>query len=59
MNFSLGSPLILLNYVLSSMSVYFISFLKPPSGIISSFYYIFSTFFLGGCENSRKMSWIK
>jgi len=59
MNFSLRGCLILLKHMLSSIPVYFLSFLKPPSGIIYSLYSIFRTFFSGGCEDSRKMSWIK
>ena len=46
---SFGGRLILLKFVMSSLSVYFLSFFKAPSCIISSIESIFkSFFFLGG-----------
>jgi len=58
-NLSMGGRLILFRYVLSSIPVYFLSFFKAPSGIISTLEYIFNAFFLGGCEGIRKITWIK
>jgi hypothetical protein len=51
--------LVLLKSVLSAVPVYFLSFFKAPSGIISSLDSIFSNFFWGGGEDVRKISWIK
>ena len=47
-NLSLGGRLVLLKSVMSSVPVYFLSFFKAPSGIISSLDSIFQLFFLGG-----------
>ncbi|GAU26327.1 hypothetical protein TSUD_56250 [Trifolium subterraneum] len=58
-NLSFGGRLILLKFVMSSVPVYFLSFFKAPSGIISSLESMFSHFFWGGCEENRKTSWIK
>jgi hypothetical protein len=45
---SFGGRLILLKVVLSSLPVYFLSFFKAPTGIISSIESIFKNFFWGG-----------
>jgi len=45
---SFRGRLILLKLVLTSLSVYALSFFKAPSGIISSIESIFNFFFLGG-----------
>ena len=58
-NLSLGGRLILLKFVLSAIPVYFLSFFKAPSGIISSLDSIFSKKKLGGGEDVRKIAWIK
>jgi hypothetical protein len=58
-NLSMGGHLILLKYVLSTLPVYFLSFFKAPSGIISSLESILNAFFGGGSEDFRKISWIK
>ncbi|GAU46317.1 hypothetical protein TSUD_243380, partial [Trifolium subterraneum] len=58
-NLSFGGRLILLKSVLSSIPVYFLSFFKAPSGIISTLESIFCHFFWGGCEANRKIAWIK
>jgi len=47
-NLSMGSRFILLKSDLSSIPIYFLSFFKVPTGIISTLEYIFNTFFLGG-----------
>jgi len=57
-NLSLGGRLVLLKSVLSSLPVYFLSFFKAPACIISSIESIFNCFFLGGCEEVRKIYWI-
>jgi len=44
---SLGGRLVLLKYVMSSLSVYALSFFKAPSGIVSSIESILNCFFLG------------
>ena len=44
---SFGGRLILLNFVLSSLPVYFLSIFKAPAGIISSIESVFKRFFLG------------
>jgi hypothetical protein len=46
-NLSFGGRLILLKSVMSSIPVYFLSFFKAPSGIISALESIFCHFFLG------------
>jgi exonuclease III len=58
-NLSMGGRLILLKSVLSSIPVYFLSFFKAPSGIISILESLFNAFFWGGCEDFRKITWIK
>ncbi|GAU17363.1 hypothetical protein TSUD_232390 [Trifolium subterraneum] len=58
-NLSIGGRLILLKSVLSSIPVYFLSFFKAPSGIISALESIFCQFLWGGSEENRKLSWIK
>ena len=45
---SFGGRLILLKYVLSSLPVYFLSFFRAPTGIISSIESVLNFFFLGG-----------
>jgi len=55
----MGGRLILLKSVLSSIPIYFLFFFKAPSGIISSIESIFNAFFWGGCEDIRKITWIK
>ena len=58
-NLSLGGRLVLLKSVLSSIPVYFLSFFKAPSGIISTLDSLFINFFWGGGEDFRKLSWTK
>ncbi|PNY15039.1 cysteine-rich receptor-like protein kinase, partial [Trifolium pratense] len=56
---SFGGRLVLLKSVLTSLPVYALSFFKAPSGTISSIESLFTNFFfLGGCEDSRKISWV-
>jgi hypothetical protein len=56
---SFGGRLVLLKSVLSSLPVYFLSFFKAPTCIISSIESIFKNFFWGGCEVSKKIAWVK
>ena len=46
-NLSFGGRLVLLKFVLSSLPIYFLSFFKAPSGIISSIESLFNCFFWG------------
>jgi hypothetical protein len=56
---SFGGRLLLLKSVLTSLSVYALSFFKAPAGTISSIDSLLINFFLGGgSEDSRKTSWI-
>ena len=55
---SFGGRLILLKYVLSSLPVYFLSFFKAPTGIISSIESILKICFWGGGEDVRKIAWV-
>ncbi|KAK2414519.1 hypothetical protein QL285_037103 [Trifolium repens] len=55
----MGGRLVLLKSVLSSILVYFLSFFKAPTGIISLIESIFKAFLWGGSEESRKIHWIK
>jgi len=56
-NLSFRGRLVLLKFVMSSLPVYFLSFLKAPTGIISSIEYIL-IFFFGGEGDLRKISWV-
>jgi len=53
-----GDCLVLLKFVLTSLHVYALSFFKAPSSIIASLDSLLIRFFLGGCEENRKISWI-
>jgi len=55
---SFGGRLILLKSVLSSLPVYFLSFFKAPTVIISSIESLFKIFFWGGGEVVRKIAWV-
>ncbi|GAU48120.1 hypothetical protein TSUD_141420 [Trifolium subterraneum] len=55
----MGGRLVLIKFVLSSIPVYFLSFFKAPTGIISLIESIFKAFLWGGSEDSRKINWIK
>ncbi|PNY13834.1 cysteine-rich receptor-like protein kinase [Trifolium pratense] len=56
---SMGGRLVLLKSVLSSLSVYFLSFFKAPAGIIRSIESLFKSFLWGGSEDIRKINWVK
>jgi hypothetical protein len=55
----MGGRLILLKSILFSISMYFLSFFKAPTGIISLMKSIFKAFLWGESEESRKINWIK
>ena len=55
---SFGARLVLLKSILTSLPVYALSFFKAPSGIIASIESFLIRFFLGGCEDNRKIAWI-
>jgi len=50
--------LVLLKSVLTALPVFALSFFKAPSSIISSIESLLIKFFLGGCEDHRKISWV-
>jgi hypothetical protein len=56
---SFGGRLVLLKFVLSSLPVYFLSFFKALTCIISSLESLFKCFLKGGGEEIRKINWIK
>jgi hypothetical protein len=56
---SMGGRLVLIKSVLSSIPVYFLSFFKAPTCIISLIEYTFKAFLWGGSKESRKINWIK
>ncbi|GAU48313.1 hypothetical protein TSUD_405300 [Trifolium subterraneum] len=55
---SFGGRLVLLKSVLTSLPVYALSFFKAPSSTISSIESILIKKNWGGCEDSRKISWV-
>jgi len=57
-NLSFRGRLILLQFVLSSLPVYTISFFKAPSGIIFSIESILIKKNKGGGEDHRKIAWV-
>jgi hypothetical protein len=44
---------------LSAIPINFLSFFKAPAGIISKLESIFKQFLWGGCEDERKINWVK
>jgi len=55
---SFGGHLVLLKSVLSSLTVYALSFFKVSPGTISSIESLLINFFFGGSEDIWKISWI-
>jgi len=55
---SFGGRSVLLKSIMSSLPVYFLSFFKAPTSIISSIESIFKRFFWRGGEDFRKIAWI-
>jgi hypothetical protein len=56
---SIGGIIVLLKSVLYALPVYFLSFFKAPSGIISKLESLFKRFLWGGGVESRKINWVK
>jgi hypothetical protein len=56
---SIGGRVVILKSVLSAIPVNFLSFFKAPAGIISKLESIFKQFLWGGCEDERKINWVK
>ena len=57
-NISMCGQLVLIKHALSSLPVYFLSFFKAPTCIISIIESFFKSFFMGGSEEARKIHWI-
>jgi hypothetical protein len=55
---SIGGRIVLLKSVLYALPVYFLSFFKAPSGIISKLESLFKRFLWGGGVESRKINWV-
>nr|KYP75011.1 Putative ribonuclease H protein At1g65750 family [Cajanus cajan] len=55
---SFGGRIGLLNSVLHSIPIYFLSFLKAPKGIISSIESLFKSFLWGGDQDNKKINWV-
>jgi hypothetical protein len=55
----MGGRLVLLKSVLSALPIYFLSFFKAPSGIISQLESLFKKFLWGGSEEAKKIHWVK
>lgn len=56
---SIGGRIVLLRSVLYALPVYFLSFFKAPTGIISKLESLFKRFLWGGGEDSRKINWVR
>jgi hypothetical protein len=56
---SLGGRLVLLNSVLNSIPIFYLSFMRMPAQIIKKVTRIQREFLWGGVNGGRKLSWIK
>jgi hypothetical protein len=56
---SIGGRVVVIKSVLSAIPVYFLSFFKAPTGIISKLESLFKQFLWGGSEDERKINWVK
>ncbi|MCI01171.1 RNA-directed DNA polymerase (Reverse transcriptase) [Trifolium medium] len=56
---SLGGRLVLINSVLNSIPIFYLSFLKMPSQVIKKVTRIQRDFLWGGVKGSKKLRWIK
>nr|GEU34701.1 reverse transcriptase domain, reverse transcriptase zinc-binding domain protein [Tanacetum cinerariifolium] len=56
---SICGHLTLIKSVLGSLGIYFFSIFKVPEMVIRSLESVRATFFWGGHENSKKLSWVK
>jgi hypothetical protein len=55
----MGGRLVLLKSVLTALPIYFLSFFKAPSGIISQIESLFKNFLWGGSDEAKKIHWVK
>jgi hypothetical protein len=58
-NLSMGGRVLLLRSVLSAIPVFYLSFFRAPSGIVSKLESLFKQFLWGGNEESRRVNWLK
>lgn len=56
---SIGGRVVVLESVLYALPLYFLSFFKAPTSIISKLESLFKQFMWGGCEGVRKINWVK
>lgn len=56
---SLGGRITLINSVLSSLPIYFLSFFKIPKRVVSNIIRLQSNFLWGESEEKRKIVWVK
>ncbi|CAJ2628200.1 unnamed protein product [Trifolium pratense] len=56
---SLGGRLVLINSVLNSLPIFFLSYMKTPAQVIKKVTRIQREFLWGGVNGGRKLSWIK
>lgn len=55
---SFGGRYILLNHVFLSMSIYLLSALTPPKGVIKKLHQIMAKFFWGSTRTDRRKHWV-
>ncbi|GJV54206.1 putative RNA-directed DNA polymerase, eukaryota, reverse transcriptase zinc-binding domain protein [Tanacetum coccineum] len=56
---SIGGRLTLIKSVLGSLGIYYMSIFKCSDSVINSFEAMRASFFLGGSEEIKKMTWVK
>jgi hypothetical protein len=56
---SIRGRVVIIKSILSALPVYFLSFFKIPTCIISKLETLFKQFLWGGGEDERKMNWVK
>nr|GEW12948.1 hypothetical protein [Tanacetum cinerariifolium] len=56
---SIGGRLTLIQYVLGSTGIYYMSIFKCPESILKTLESIRASFFWGGCGERKKMTWVK
>jgi hypothetical protein len=55
---SLGGRIVLINFVLNAIPIFFLSFLKMPVSIVKAVVRIQRSFLRGGVKGGNKMSWV-
>lgn len=55
---SVGGRVTLINSVLSSMPLYFLSFYKAPKKVVREFVKIQQNFLWGGSSDNKKINWV-